>query len=158
MGRGSKKEYRKKGTRLAVTRRSSNMEKPNIRANKRRNPRTNDWNSSLLGTSRNRQNIGTDDSKLLVARNEEGHPEIHSKLQHLSDSQARLTSKSGSSSPKQNTWRPLAGNLHGHDGPITRIKGIRHHFSSSGLIHEEIILPSYQLDSYVQRDSNTVSR
>ena len=34
MGRSSKKEYRKKGTRLAVTRRTNNMEELNIRTNK----------------------------------------------------------------------------------------------------------------------------
>ena len=33
MGRSSKKEYRKEGTGLAITGRTSNMEKPNICTN-----------------------------------------------------------------------------------------------------------------------------
>ena len=44
--------------------------------------------------------IGTNDSKLLVAGNEKGHPEIRSKLQHLSDSQTGLTGKGSPSSPE----------------------------------------------------------
>ena len=54
--------------------------KKQIYANKRRNLRTNDRNPSLLGTSWNRQNTRVDDTKLLVARDEEGHPKVHSKL------------------------------------------------------------------------------
>ena len=158
MGRSSEKEYRKKRTWLATTRGTCNMEKQSICTNKWRNSRTNDRNSSLLGTSGNRQNIGTNDMELLVARNEERHPKICSKLQHMSNSQTRLTGESGSSPPERNTWRPLANNLYRHDGVVARIKGIRHHFGSSGSVHEEIILPSYQLDGYVRRNSNTVSR
>ena len=42
MGRSSKKEHRKERTRLAIIGKSSNMEEPSIRTNKRRNQRTND--------------------------------------------------------------------------------------------------------------------
>ena len=80
MGRSSKKELRKKRTRLATTRRISNMEKSHIRTSKRRNPRTDDQNSPLLGTPRDRQDFRIDDPKLLVARDEKRHPKIHCKL------------------------------------------------------------------------------
>ena len=132
--------------------------KPSICTNKQRNSRTNDRNPSLLGTSRNRQNIGTDDMRLLVARNEERHPKICSKLQHLSNSQTRLTSKGSPSSPEWDTWRSLAGDLSRHDGPIAGIERVRHHSSGSRSIHKEIVLPSHQFNSYIQWNSDTVLR
>ena len=80
MGRSSKKEYRKKRTRLATTRRISDMEKSHIRTGKRRNPGTDDRNPPLLGTPGDRQDPRIDDPKLLVAWNEKRHPKIHCKL------------------------------------------------------------------------------
>ena len=80
MGRSSKKEHRKKRTRLATTGGISNMEKLHIRTGKRRNPRTDDRNPPLLGTPRDRQDPRTDDPKLLVAGNEKRYPKIHCKL------------------------------------------------------------------------------
>ena len=47
-----------------------------------------------------------------------GNIKIHRKLQHLSNSETRLTSKSSSSPPKWNTRRTLASSLHRHDGSM----------------------------------------
>ena len=157
MGRRGEKEHRKKRTRLATTWRIGNMEKLNICANKRINSRTNDQDPPLLGTSQNRQNTRINNTKLLVARDEERHPKIHGKLQHLSNSKTRPTSKGSPSPPKWNTWRSLAGSLHRYDEPVTRIKRIWHHLGGSQLVHEEIILPPHQLDDYIQRDSDIIS-
>ena len=158
MGRSSKKEFRKKRIQLAFTRRTCNMEELSICTNRWRNSRTNDWNTPFLGTPGSRQNTGTDDPKLLVAGNEKRYPKICSKLQHLSNSQTRLTSKGSPSSPEWDTWRSLAGDLSRHDGPIAGIERVRHHSSGSRSIHIEIVLPSHQFNSYIQWNSDTVLR
>ena len=123
MGRCGEKECGRKRTRLATTWRACNMEELNICTSKWRNLRTNDWDPPLLGTPQNRQNIRINDTELLVARNEERHPKKHSKLQHLSNSETRPTSKGSPLHPNEipkGPWQVVSVDMM---GPLPESKG-----------------------------------